>query len=195
MRFIPAVSGVQLPPLLPWLMNSAYCWILIALPLKEDRGYTSSIHNATNGGFSLRGSFMSSGTPVCVLAVTTSVADGHFLSGRNHSINRPYLLYHRHSLIFRIRVPAAIQGCLGRKEYRRSLGPSYTKDAKAKSLKLAAAAHEVFALARAIMETRKNEAMRTATTAYTNNGVDSEERPVTQENELPEGVYPYPTDI
>ena len=109
-------------------------------------------------------------------------------SGRRQSSHFPHLIPHRNSLVFRIRVPAAIQECLGRKEYRRSLGPSYIRDAKIKSLKIAAAAHEIFALARAVMVARTVTAVK-LNAMYTINDADSEEAPVSQENLLPDGVY------
>ena len=62
----------------------------------------------------------------------------------------PYLAVHRNALIFRIRIPQDVQACLGRTEYRRSLGRCYAAEAKLRALKLAAAAFEVFSFARAV---------------------------------------------
>jgi len=58
----------------------------------------------------------------------------------------PYLSTCRSVPTFRI--PVDLQVCLGRIEYRRSLGPCYASEAKFRALRLAAAAHEVFAFAR-----------------------------------------------
>lgn len=78
--------------------------------------------------------------------------------GRPASSPFPYLLRHRSALLFRIRVPADIQACLGQKEYRRSLGPSYVRSAKLQSLRLAAAALEVFDFTRAALSARTSAA-------------------------------------
>ena len=60
----------------------------------------------------------------------------------------PYLSIRRSVPSFRIRIPVDLQVCLGRTEYRRSLGPCYASEAKFRALRLATAAHEVFAFAR-----------------------------------------------
>ena len=70
----------------------------------------------------------------------------------------PYLSLHRNALIFRIRIPSDLQPCLGKTEYRRSIGSSYHREAKPRALKLASAAFEVFAFAREALEARaRNE--------------------------------------
>ena len=66
----------------------------------------------------------------------------------------PYLAAHRNTLIFRIRIPQDVQTCLGRTEYRRSLGRCYAAEAKLRALKPAAAAFEVFSFARAVIQAR-----------------------------------------
>ncbi len=66
----------------------------------------------------------------------------------------PYLVAHRNTLIFRIRVPEDLRTCLDRTEYRRSLGRCYAAEAKLRALKLAAAAFEVFSFVRAVIEAR-----------------------------------------
>lgn len=57
--------------------------------------------------------------------------------------------------MFRIRVPLELQPCLGKKEYRRSLGRCYAAEAKLLALKMAAAALEVFSFARMALEARQ----------------------------------------
>ena len=88
---------------------------------------------------------------VSTTASTRSAPAGKIPGRRSPS---PYLLPYRNSFLFRIRVPLALQSCLGRVEYRRSLGPCYIAEAKVKSLKLAAAAHEVFAFTRHVLHVR-----------------------------------------
>ena len=102
---------------------------------------------------------MSSELPT--LAVTAAAL------GRPPSSRHPYLLRYRASMVFRIRVPVDIQACLGRKEYRRSLGPSYAQCAKVKSLKLAAAALEVFAFTRDALSARGRFSSSTGGNGYT----------------------------
>lgn len=96
----------------------------------------------------------------------------------------PYLLSHRNSFLFRIRVPSALQNCLGRKEYRRSLGPCHAAEAKVKSLRLAAAAHEVFAFARQVLSLRleNGEGSPAPEVVYTRGRSRQEEMTVSQGN-------------
>ncbi len=75
----------------------------------------------------------------------------------------PYLFSHRNSLTFRIRIPADIQSCLGKSEYRRSIGRCYAAEAKLRALKLAAAAFEVFSFARAAVLARNDGQEETLT--------------------------------
>ena len=70
------------------------------------------------------------------------------------SKHSPYISRHRNALTFRIRIPVDIQACLGRREYRRSLGRCYATEGKLRSLKLALAAHEVFTFAREALQAR-----------------------------------------
>ena len=51
----------------------------------------------------------------------------------------PYLFSHRNSLTFRIRIPADLQACLGKSEYRRSIGRCYAAEAKLRAFRLATA--------------------------------------------------------
>ena len=67
----------------------------------------------------------------------------------------PYLVPHRDALFFRIRIPADLQACLGKTEYRRSLGRCYRLEIKVRALKLAAAAHEVFSFVRMVLQQRE----------------------------------------
>ncbi len=67
----------------------------------------------------------------------------------------PYLFTHRNSPAFRIRIPTDIQACLGKKEYRRSLGRCYAAEAKLRALRLATAALEVFSFAREALANRR----------------------------------------
>lgn len=71
----------------------------------------------------------------------------------------PYITRHRGFPVFRIRIPADLQPCLGRAEYRRSLGRCYASEAKIGALRLAIAAFEVFAFVRQILQVRKNRAL------------------------------------
>ena len=68
----------------------------------------------------------------------------------------PYLFTHRNSPAFRIRIPAELQPCLGKTEYRRSLGRCYAREAKLRALRLATAALEVFSFARRVVQAREN---------------------------------------
>ena len=73
-----------------------------------------------------------------------------------YSKGTPYLtLFPRTGrLQFRIRIPADLQPCLGKREFRKSLGRHHTANIKAQALKLAAAAHEVFTFTRSALEAR-----------------------------------------
>lgn len=72
----------------------------------------------------------------------------------------PYLLAHQSGLLqFRIRVPVDLQRCLGRREYRRSLGRCYHAEAKVRVLRLASAAHEVFLFAREAITARHDSGL------------------------------------
>lgn len=73
---------------------------------------------------------------------------------RPSSGHSPYLAFHRNGLIFRIRVPADLQICLGKTEYRRSIGRCYATEAKHRAFKLAAAAFEVFSFTRQVLNIR-----------------------------------------
>ncbi|SBV93845.1 exported hypothetical protein [uncultured delta proteobacterium] len=66
----------------------------------------------------------------------------------------PYLFTHHNSPAFRIRIPADLQPCLGKTEYRRSLGRCYASEAKLRALRLATAALEVFAFVREVVLAR-----------------------------------------
>lgn len=66
----------------------------------------------------------------------------------------PYLFTHHNSPAFRIRVPADLQPCLGKTEYRRSLGRCYASEAKLRALRLATAALEIFSFAREAVQSR-----------------------------------------
>ncbi len=68
----------------------------------------------------------------------------------------PYLTLFPRSgrLQFRIRIPLELQPCLGKREFRKSLGHPAHTDAKAQALKLAAAAHEVFSFTRKALTAR-----------------------------------------
>ena len=78
-----------------------------------------------------------------------------------YSKGTPYLtLFPRTGrLQFRIRIPSDLQPCLGKREFRKSLGRHHTADIKAQALKLAAAAHEVFTFARSALEARSFESV------------------------------------
>ena len=78
-------------------------------------------------------------------------------TGPQRAKHAPYLVSHRNALIFRIRIPQDVQACLGRTEYRRSLGRCYAAEAKIRALRLATAAFEVFSLTRAVIRAREND--------------------------------------
>ena len=68
--------------------------------------------------------------------------NGIQLGSSEEAGNRPcgpssYLLARSNALHFRMRVPHDLQACLGRKEYRRSLGTARLREARPKALKLA----------------------------------------------------------
>ncbi len=94
----------------------------------------------------------------------------------------PYVTRHRAALTFRIRIPLELQACLGRKEYRRSLGRCYATEAKLRALRLAAAALEVFAFAREAVQGRATRPplTRQASAGYTTAPANSEEKPMPQ---------------
>ena len=69
----------------------------------------------------------------------------------------PYLFTHHNSPAFRIRIPADLQSCLGKTEYRRSLGRCYVREAKLRALRLATAALEIFSFARSAIQARENK--------------------------------------
>ena len=79
------------------------------------------------------------------------------LNRRRRTTSSPYLSLHRSSLIFRIRIPAELQPCLGKTEYRRSIGRCYAREAKLCALRLATAALEVFSLTREALQARRPE--------------------------------------
>ena len=93
-----------------------------------------------------------------MLVSTDAAIDAHAVhrpaSGHGHS---PYLVAHRNALVFRIRVPADLQACLGKTEYRRSIGRCYAVEAKHRAFKLATAAFEVFSFAREVIKSRELE--------------------------------------
>ena len=75
--------------------------------------------------------------------------NGFQLGTTEEQRNRPcgpssYLLARSGALHFRMRVPHDLQACLGRKEYRRSLGTARLREARPKALKLALALHDIF---------------------------------------------------
>ena len=73
-----------------------------------------------------------------------------------YSKGTPYLTVFPRTgrLQFRIRIPLDLQPCLGKREFRKSLGHQLPKDAKVQALKLAAAAHEAFSFTRSALEAR-----------------------------------------
>ena len=95
--------------------------------------------------------------PVYTTGSPAASATGKPRGGRPPAKTGPYLIPHRTALLFRIRVPADVQICLGRTEYRRSLGPCYASEAKLQALRLATAAHEVFAFVREALTLRETE--------------------------------------
>lgn len=77
----------------------------------------------------------------------------------------PYIVSHRTLLYFRVRVPQRLQACLGRQEYRRSLGTAYLHQAKPVAIALAARMMDVFRLADAYLTaTAKGQVMPDPTT-------------------------------
>jgi len=103
----------------------------------------------------------------------------------------PYLFIHRNSPAFRIRIPADLQVCLGKTEYRRSLGRCYASEAKHRALKLATAAFEVFSFVREAVAARDRHLTKAGMTGntssgfgYTNHRVYREDIVVTQ-GEIP----------
>lgn len=127
---------------------------------------------------------MSKELPVPTAAiVAVSNACSFSAKGRKASSHSPYLIRHRNSLCFRIRIPIDIQACLGRKEYRRSLGPSYASTAKVKGLRLAAAALEVFAF------TREALFARCGYGGYTQEHKQHEENGVSLDKNRADSVY------
>ena len=73
-----------------------------------------------------------------------------------YSKGTPYLtvLPRTGRLQVRIRIPADLQPCLGKREFRKHPGAQHTSDIKTKTLKLTAAAHEVFSFARSVLDAR-----------------------------------------
>ena len=71
----------------------------------------------------------------------------------------PYTTKHRGLPTFRIRIPADLQPCLGKTEYRRSIGRCYAPKAKLRALRLATAALEVFSLTREALQARRPEGL------------------------------------
>ena len=74
---------------------------------------------------------------------------------RQASSSPPYLFFQRNTPTFRIRIPADLQPCLGKTEYRRSIGRCYAPEAKLRALKLATAALEVFSFVREALQARE----------------------------------------
>ena len=68
-----------------------------------------------------------------------------------------YLVSHRGTLHFRIRVPTSLRRCLGCTEIRRSLGTSSLKEARPKVMKMAAVAHDIFNFVRKCLAMRDNQ--------------------------------------
>ena len=66
----------------------------------------------------------------------------------------PYLFFHHNTPTFRIRIPAELQACLGKTEYRRNVGRCYAPEAKLRALRLATAALEAFSFAREALQVR-----------------------------------------
>lgn len=77
----------------------------------------------------------------------------------------PYIVSHRTLLYFRVRVPQRLQACLGRQEYRRSLGTAYLHQAKPVAIALAVRMMDVFRLADVYLTaTAKGQVMPDPTT-------------------------------
>ena len=66
----------------------------------------------------------------------------------------PYLFFLRNTPTFRIRIPADVQPCLKRTEYRRSLGRCYAPQMKRQALNLAATALSIFSFVREALTAR-----------------------------------------
>ena len=103
----------------------------------------------------------------------------------------PYLFIHRNSPAFRIRIPADLQVCLGKTEYRRSLGRCYASEAKHRALKLATAAFEVFSFAREAVVARDRHLTKAGMAGNTSSGfgytnhMDYREDIVVTQGEIP----------
>ena len=70
------------------------------------------------------------------------------------SASVPYLFFQRNTPTFRIRIPVELQTCLGKSEFRRSLGHCPAYEAKQRALRLATAAFEVFTFVRKVIGAR-----------------------------------------
>ncbi|MCC8193319.1 MAG: site-specific integrase [Deltaproteobacteria bacterium] len=117
-------------------------------------------------------------------------------ASRPSSAHSPYLSRHRNSLIFRIRIPADLQTCLGKTEYRRSIGRCYAAEAKRRAFRLAAAAFEVFSFARQALERRAGGLTHDAISGneyglmgYTPINISQRKSPVTQDNSSSSNGY------
>ena len=66
----------------------------------------------------------------------------------------PYLFFFRNIPTFRIRIPADVQPCLKRTEYRRSLGRCSAPQMKRQALNLAATAFGIFSFVREVLSVR-----------------------------------------
>lgn len=109
--------------------------------------------------------------------------------GRTSVKCSPYLFSHRNSLTFRIRIPADLQACLGKTEYRRSIGRCYALEGKQRALRLATAAFEVFSFARQVLQDRKIiltaqgiSGKEYAPSGYTSRNANQSKSQVTQDN-------------
>ena len=67
-----------------------------------------------------------------------------------------YLVRHRGTLHFRMRVPEPLRACLGCTEIRRSLGTASLKEARPRAMKLAVTVHEIFTLVRKCLVMRED---------------------------------------
>ena len=114
----PGVQSPSSPP--SSIISGSYPDSCMVCPLETD-GYTSCVHI---GGY-----------------------EGQAMSFYPDKTS-PYITKHRDLPTFRIRIPADLQTCLGKAEYRRSIGRCYAPEAKLRALRLAIAALEFFSLTR-----------------------------------------------
>ena len=104
----------------PSFLAAFFCHIWKGFYDKESCGYTKRVHNSLTGGF-FEGQ------------TVTFFPSGEAEQPRPHDRRKrktppPCLFLHRSSLIFSI--PAELQPCLAKTEYRRSIGRCYAQEAK-----------------------------------------------------------------